>query len=118
EGGEWCAWFVFGEGAPPMKRAIRRFTPAICLGLGTGALLGVRGSLTLDVGVGRRLRPLGPIRVGITAPRETVFDTIAGPYLSRTPRAMQQKLQVLERGTDMVLAPHFPSPHLGTPTPV
>ena len=101
-----------------MKRAIRRFTTAACLGLGTGALLAVRGSLTLDVGVGRRVRPLGPIRVGITAPRETVFDTIAGPYLSRTPRAMEQKVQVLERGTDMVLAAHFTPTRLGTATTV
>ena len=65
----------------------------------------VRGALTLDVGVGRRTRPLGPMRLTIAAPREVVFDVIAGPY-RRTPRAMRDKLEVLERGEDLVLAAH------------
>ncbi len=78
--------------------------------LGGGAAAGlyalvVRGDLTLDVGVGRRVRALGPQRVTIRAPREVVFDVVAGPYM-RTPRAMRHKLEVLERGTDMVLAAH------------
>ena len=47
------------------------------------------------------------MRVNIAAPRETVFEVIAGPYLGRTPRAMRAKLDVLERGTDMVVAAHF-----------
>jgi hypothetical protein len=67
----------------------------------------VRGVLTVDLGVGRWIRPLGPIRTPIVAPRETVFDVIAAPYLGKTPRAMQSKLRVLERGTDMVLAAHY-----------
>lgn len=67
----------------------------------------VRGALTLDLGVGRRVRPLGPITRTIAAPPEVVFDVIAGPYLGRTPRAMSDKLRVLERGSDMVLAAHF-----------
>jgi hypothetical protein len=67
----------------------------------------VRGALTLDLGVGRRTRPLGPIQISIKARRETVFDVIAAPYLSRTPRAMDSKLTVLERGSDMVLAAHY-----------
>lgn len=73
----------------------------------SGYVLVVRGSLTLDLGVGRRLRPLGPIHVSIAAPPDTVFDVIAGPYLRRTPRAMRDKLEVLERGSDMALAAHF-----------
>lgn len=78
--------------------------------VGGGGLLGVysllvRGALTLDLGVGRRTRPLGPQRVAIAAPREVVFDVIAGPY-HRTPRAMRHKLEVLERSEDMVLAAH------------
>jgi hypothetical protein len=36
-----------------------------------------------------------------------VFDVIAAPYLGKTPRAMRDKLEVLERGSDMVLAAHF-----------
>jgi len=65
------------------------------------------GSLTLDVGWGRRLRPLGPLFVRIGAPRETVFDLIALPYLSANPPAeLRRKIEVLERGTDMVVAAH------------
>lgn len=66
----------------------------------------MRGALTLDLDLGRRIRPLGPIERIIKAPPEVVFDVIAGPYLGRTPRAMQDKLRVWERGTDMVLAEH------------
>jgi hypothetical protein len=67
----------------------------------------VRGSLALDLGVGRRLRPLGPLRFAIAAPREIVFDVISAPYLGRTPRALRAKLEVLERGDDFVLAAHY-----------
>ena len=73
---------------------------------GVYALL-VRGALTLDLGVGRRVRPLGPIERVIAAPPETVFDVIAAPYLGRTPRALQDKLDVWERGSDMALAAHM-----------
>lgn len=73
----------------------------------TGYVLVVRGALTLDLAVGRRLRPLGPINVRVAAPPEMVFDVIAAPYLRRTPRAMRAKLEVLERGADMALAAHF-----------
>jgi hypothetical protein len=67
----------------------------------------VRGALTLDVGVGRTVRPLGPLTVSIDSPRELVFDLISGPYLDRAPRALASKLHVVERGADMVLAAHF-----------
>ena len=70
-------------------------------------VLVVRGALTLDLGIGRRTRPLGPLTRSIAAPPEIVFDVIAGPYLGRTPRAMQDKLQVWERSSDMALAAHF-----------
>jgi len=65
------------------------------------------GALTLDLEAGRRLQPLGPLLQTIGAPQEVVFDVIAGPYLGKTPRALADKLQVWERGTDMVLAAHF-----------
>jgi hypothetical protein len=71
-----------------------------------GYRLVVRGTLTLDLGLGRRVRPLGPIRIAIAAPPRDGFDVIAGPYLHRTPRALGAKLEVLERGEDMVLAAH------------
>ncbi|MGH2973691.1 MAG: SRPBCC family protein [Solirubrobacterales bacterium] len=75
--------------------------------LGGAYALVARGSLTLDVGIGRRVRPLGPLEARIAAPRETVFDVVAAPYLGRTPRALASKLRVLERGEDLVLAEHF-----------
>ena len=71
-----------------------------------GYRLVATGDLTLDTGVGRRTRPLGPLSVAIAAPRDTVFDVIAAPYLDRTPRALAAELEVLERGTDMVVAAH------------
>jgi hypothetical protein len=73
--------------------------------LAAGGLLVARAGLTLDLGVGRRVRPLGPIRIQIAAPPEVVFDVIAAPYM-RTPRALRAKLEVIERGTDLVLAAH------------
>jgi len=75
---------------------------------GAGLLLGlsVRGALTLDLGIGRVMRPFGPVLCEITAPREVVFDVIASPYLGRTPRALRAKLEVWERGENMVLAAH------------
>ena len=73
---------------------------------GLYALL-VRGSLTVDVGIGRRMRPLGPLVWHIAAPRDIVFEVISAPYLRRMPRALQSKLRVLERSENMVLAEHF-----------
>jgi carbon monoxide dehydrogenase subunit G len=76
-------------------------------GVATGSYLGlVTGALTLDLHLGRRARPLGPQLVEIAAPREVVFDVIAQPYLGRPTRAMADKVQVLERGTDLLLAAH------------
>jgi uncharacterized protein YndB with AHSA1/START domain len=65
-----------------------------------------RGKLTLDAGVGRSFHRLGPVTVVIDAPRELVFEHLSAPYLGRTPRAVAQSLEVLERGSDMVVARH------------
>jgi hypothetical protein len=65
------------------------------------------GAITIDSGIGRRMRDLGPMTWEIAADRETVFDVIASPYLRKTPRSMKDHLHVWERGTDMVLAAHF-----------
>jgi hypothetical protein len=65
-----------------------------------------RGAMTVDLGVGRRLQALGPVTWTIAAPRVLVFELIEGPY-RRTPRALQDKLQVWERSSDMVLAAHI-----------
>ncbi len=66
----------------------------------------VRGSLTIDSGTGRTMRPLGPVSWSIAAPPEVVFDVIAAPYLGRTPRSLAEKLVVWERSPEMVLAAH------------
>ena len=94
--------------------------PLLALALAAATWRGYRllasGVVTVDVGVGRRLRPLGPVSWEISAPRELVFDVIAAPYLGRTPRALQDKLVVWERGSDMVLAAHHTTVKCGTTT--
>jgi hypothetical protein len=76
------------------------------------------GAVTIDSGVGRRFRDLGPVTWEIAADRETVFDVIASPYLRKTPRSMKDRLHVWERGTDMVLAAHFTEVKCGVTTTV
>jgi hypothetical protein len=76
------------------------------MGVGLYALV-VRGSLTVDLGLGRSVRPLGPFTWRIAAPPDLVFEVISAPYLEKTPRALEGKLRVLERGADVVLAEHF-----------
>jgi hypothetical protein len=76
-------------------------------GAATGLYLGlVTAAVPLDLGIGRRHQELGPLAVDIAAPREVVFDILAAPYLGRQTRATADKIRVLERGTDMVLAAH------------
>ncbi|MFI0862707.1 SRPBCC family protein [Streptomyces smyrnaeus] len=92
-------------GARPMRIAL---WGAAIGGAATAGYLGlVTAALPVDVGVGRRFRRLGPQTVEIAAPRDAVFEVVSGPYLGRTPRAMREKLNVLERGSDLVLAEHF-----------
>lgn len=72
-----------------------------------GGYLGlVTGRLTVDLGVGRRERPLGPITVDVAAPPKAVYAAAAAPYAARRPRALREKVQIWERGDGMVLAAH------------
>ena len=72
-----------------------------------GYVLTSTGRLTADTGWGRRVRPLGPQVVLIRASRDVVFDLASVPYLSANPpRELRERIEVLERGTDMVLAAH------------
>jgi hypothetical protein len=48
----------------------------------------------------------GPVRDRHPGPREVVFGVLAAPYLGRQSRAIAEKIQVLDRGSDMVLAAH------------
>jgi hypothetical protein len=76
-------------------------------GAGAAAYVGlVTGRLTVDLGIGRRTRTLGPIVVEIAAPREVVYETAAAPYAEIRPRALAEKVDILERTDQMVLAAH------------
>jgi hypothetical protein len=93
--------------------SIRRTAQRAALLASVAGAAGVAGYLGLitaavpvDLGVGRRRRPLGPLTVRIAADRDTVFDILAAPYLGRQTRALAEKIQILERGSDMVLAAH------------
>lgn len=75
---------------------------------GVAAYLGlVTGAMPVDLGVGRRTRPLGPLQLQIDAPRDVVYAAITAPYGERVTRAMRAKVEVLERGQDLVLAAHY-----------
>jgi hypothetical protein len=94
-----------------MPRILR---PAFALGgaataaaaLAGGYVALVTGRLTVDLGLGRRTRPLGPISLDIAAPREVVYEVAAAPYAERRPRALQQKVAILERTDHMVIGAH------------
>jgi hypothetical protein len=66
----------------------------------------ITAAVPVDLGIGRRHLPLGPHSVDIAAPRDIVFDILAAPYLGRQTRALAEKIHILERGSDMVLAVH------------
>ena len=79
---------------------------AVAVGSGATYLGLITGAAPLDLGIGRRTRPLGPQVYSINAPRDLVFSLIEAPYSERTTRAMRKKVQVLARGQDLVLAAH------------
>jgi hypothetical protein len=54
-------------------------TAAAASSLGAGYLALVTGAVPVDLGLGRRIRPLGPFRVDFGAPREVVFDVLSEP---------------------------------------
>ena len=84
-----------------------RAAPAAALAAGTVLYRSlVTGRLTLDLGVGRRTRALGPLVVDIAAPPEAVFAAAAAPYAERRPRTLMEKVRILERTDQMVLAAH------------
>ncbi len=85
-----------------------------CAAVGAGLYVGlVTGRVTIDLGIGRRRQALRPLEIDIDAPRELVFDLISGPYLGRTPKAMEGKLRVLQRDAELVLAQHHTAARLG-----
>ena len=93
----------------PRQRLLRYPVAAACA-IGCAGVVGylglVTGAIPIDLGVGRRMRRLGPFDIEIAATREVVFDILSEPYLGRQTRAVAEKILVLERGSDMVLAAH------------
>ena len=68
---------VMGSGGRALVAA------GVCLGgLAGGFLLVLRGAVTVDLGLGRRSRPLGPLRAEITATPEVVFDVVAVVFIA------------------------------------
>jgi hypothetical protein len=88
----WVAWLLVG---------------VVVLGAMTLVRLMRVGKLTLDTGWGRSMHALGPIVVDVDAPRDLVFEQISAPYLGRTPQALRDHLEVVDRGRDLVLARHW-----------
>lgn len=72
----------------------------------------VTGAVPVDLGVGRRTRPLGPLTMTLAAPRETVYAVLVAPYRPRPSRAMREHVVVLERSDGLLLAAHH-KPILG-----
>jgi hypothetical protein len=77
------------------------------VGTATAAYLGlVTGRVTLDLGVGRRSRPLGPLTIDVAAPRDIVYAVAAAAYAERRPRALSEKVDIWDRSENVVLAAH------------
>jgi hypothetical protein len=75
----------------------------------TGGFLALAmGRLHLDLGWGRSLHRLGPMRVRIEAPRELVYEILSAPYVGR---ARRESIEVLARGESLVVASHLTHVH-------
>jgi hypothetical protein len=82
---------------------------ALLVGLVAGGLLALAmGRLHLDLGWGRSLHQLGPLRMRIEAPRELVYEVFSAPYLER---ARSESVEVLARGESLVVAAHLTKVH-------
>jgi hypothetical protein len=95
---------MLGLSAPAWGLVI--VTGLLLLGIGSLVFFMTRGWLTLDLGWGRTLRPVGPIVSRIEAAPEFVFEQISAPYLGRTPSALWEKIEVLDRSDRLAVAAH------------
>jgi hypothetical protein len=73
-----------------------------------GFLALAMGRLHLDLGWGRSLHQLGPLRLRIDAPRELVYEILSAPYLGR---AHIESIDVLASGESLVVASHLTKVH-------
>jgi hypothetical protein len=83
----------------------------LLVGAGGLFLLMAMGRLTLDLGWGRSLHPLGPITMQIAAPRDLVFEIINAPYAGR---AGGSGIEVIAQGDHLVVAAHYTKVHFYT----
>jgi hypothetical protein len=74
-------------------------------------LLLAMGRITLDLGWGRSVHPLGPIALRIAAPRDLVFEMIEAPYVGR---AGGSGIEVIAQGDRLVVAAHHTKVHFYT----
>jgi hypothetical protein len=79
---------------------------AVIVGSQAALRAAVRGQLTVDLEIGRSVRPLGPIEVTVRAPRDVVFDVAAAAYGPNAPRELRDHVEVLQRSPQMVIAAH------------
>jgi hypothetical protein len=84
----------------------------IGVGAATGFLLLAMGRLSLDLGWGRSIHPLGPVTLRIAAPRELVFEIIEAPYSGRA--SPGSGIEILSRGESLVVAAHYTKVHFYT----
>jgi hypothetical protein len=77
-----------------------------------GFLLLAMGRLSLDLGWGRSIHPLGPITLRIEAPRDLVFEMLEAPYKGRAPSG--SGIEVIARGDALVVAAHHTKVHFYT----
>jgi len=73
-----------------------------------GFLALAMGRMHLDLGWGRSIHPLGPLRVRIEAPRELVFEVLSAPYVGR---ARNSSIDVLARDEALAVAAHLTKVH-------
>ena len=69
------------------------------------------GRLHLDLGWGRSVHQLGPITIGIEAPRKLVFEIVAAPYLGR---ASGSDIDLLAGDERLAVAAHHTKVHFYT----
>jgi hypothetical protein len=81
-------------------------------GVAAGFLLLAMGRLSLDLGWGRSVHPLGPITLRIDAPRDLVFEMLEAPYKGRAPSG--SGIEVIARSDALVVAAHHTKVHFYT----
>jgi hypothetical protein len=75
-------------------------------------LLLAMGRLHLDLGWGRSRHALGPIELGIAAPRELVFEVMSAPYVGRASGGAE--IEVLGQREGLAVAAHYTKVHFYT----